>query len=69
MNFTGKLAKLGFAALMILCTQSAFSRNSKSTQYQPQRTDQTIRIDGIGDEEAWKSVEWGSDFVQNPDRY
>ncbi|MBC34433.1 MAG: hypothetical protein CL663_00100 [Bacteroidetes bacterium] len=64
MNFTGKLAKLGFAALMILCTQSAFSRNSKSTQYQPQRTDQTIRIDGIGDEEAWKSVEWGSDFVQ-----
>ena len=64
MIFTGKLAKLGFAALMILCTQSAFSRNNKSTQYQPQRTDQIIRIDGIGDEEAWKSVKWGSDFVQ-----
>lgn len=60
-----KLGKIGFITIIVLLSNTITALNTKEEGYIPKRTDKQIYIDGVMDEEAWNSVQWGSDFVQS----
>jgi len=52
--------------LLIITGTKAYSSDSTiiRKKYFTQRLKGTVTLDGIPDEEAWKAVEWGGDFIQ-----
>lgn len=64
MKIGWNLRRVGYIVVVLMISNSITALNKKESGYVPKRTTEIIRIDGEMNEAAWKSVEWGNDFVQ-----
>lgn len=64
MKIGWNLRRVGYIVVVLMISNSITALNKKESGYVPKRTTEIIRIDGEMNEAAWKSVEWGTNFVQ-----